>query len=98
MAGPFQVWCSKAVAEEIHKLFREQPAAVRQQARAALQAIANGLRTDPSHFGEPVFVLPGHGLPVYFAAHSPVVVDFAVDERSHTVYLHAVRLLGKMFS
>jgi hypothetical protein len=44
-------------------------------------------------FGEPLYHLPALRLQLRCAVIRPLVIDFAVSEEGHEVYIKAVRLL-----
>lgn len=82
----------KSVVESLHAVARQSgvgPAFV-----AAFRAIAERLRTDPLVFGEPSFRLPALQLHVRRGAVSPLLVDYAVHEEQHLVFVQVFKILS----
>jgi hypothetical protein len=57
---------------------------------AALRELDNRLRTDPSAFGDPLYLYPNLHLLLYQRAIGPLYVLYAVDESRRIVYLRQI--------
>lgn len=92
----FVVSLSKAVDKVLRKLFRT--AIARGQGKAfvaAYQRIFLGLRKDPASLGEICYRLPHLRLEVRTVVVAPLVIDFAISEEHHIVYIKGGKLLSK---
>lgn len=60
---------------------------------AAFRNIVQRLRTDPLTFGEPHYRLPTLQLQVRQAGVHPLIVDYAVHEEQHLVFVQGFKVL-----
>lgn len=61
---------------------------------AAFRGIVERLRTDPLVFGEPSYRLPALQLQVRRGAISPLLVDYAVHEEQHLVFVQVFKVMS----
>jgi hypothetical protein len=92
---PYAVTMSEQTKAVLKSLHAQQAAAgVGQKFLVALRQITQRLRSDPMTFGEPLYHLPALKLVVRQGVIAPLVVDYAVHEEQHHVFIRDFKVLS----
>lgn len=90
-APPYRLAMAQAVLDQVRVLtFRATRKGSLDSLLAALRDMNQRLGVDPTVWGDPLFLYPGFGWPLYQRAVGPLYVAFGVDETRKIVYVKSI--------